>query len=110
MPDRRRSPQFEEAAQLLGRKVAVLRQHRGLTQETLSERTGLSRNQIQNIEHSRGNQRGPNGQPRSGNARLDTVYVLAQVLDVRAADLVDPAVTEDDLLRIVTSPHTDDTL
>lgn len=78
-----------------------MRQHRGLTQEMLSDRTGLSRNQIQNIEHSRGNQRGPNGQPSPGNARLDTVYVLAQVLDVRVADLVDPAVTEHDLLRLV---------
>lgn len=68
-----------------------LRRARELTQEALSDLSGISRNQIQNIEHSRNNQRETStGQPGPGNARLDTVFRLAYALRVDVTYLVDP--------------------
>ena len=82
---------YLRAAQLLGAKVRAVRDARGMTQETLAERTGISRNQIQNIEHSRNNLRDPRtGRPGAGNARLDTVFLLAHALQVEVTYLVDP--------------------
>ena len=83
-------------------KVAALRSLRGLTQEDLAHRAGISRNQVQNIEHSRGNQRGPDGRPKPGNAQLDTVFALAEVLDVSVVQLIDPGVSEAELVRLAT--------
>ncbi|MFT4296851.1 MAG: helix-turn-helix transcriptional regulator [Micropruina sp.] len=79
------------AAQLLGEKVRALREDRGLTQEELAHRTGIARNQIQNIEHNRNNAKDPQtGRPGRGNARLDTIFRLAHELDVEVTYLVDP--------------------
>lgn len=90
MPSRHRERPFPEAAELLGRKVAATRELRGLTQERLAELTGISRNQIQNIERSRNNTTDPTtGRPGPGNARLDTIYRLADALEVDVAWLVD---------------------
>lgn len=84
----------ERAAQLLGAKVAARRSELELTQEQLAERAGISRNQIQNIEHSRSNVKDPKtGRPGPGNARLDTVFRLAAALEVEVTYLVDPAQT-----------------
>lgn len=69
-----------------GEKVFELRRLRHLTQEELAERSGVSRNQIQNIEHSRNNS--PDG--GRGNPRLDTIYHLADAFDVSPTVLVDP--------------------
>lgn len=53
--------------------------------------SGVSRNQIQNIEHSRKNSPDPEtGQPGRGNPRLETIYQLADALDVHPIVLVDP--------------------
>lgn len=61
----------------------------GLTQEQLAERTGISRNQIQNIERNRNNQKDPKtGLPGPANARLDTVFLLAQALELDVTDLL----------------------
>ncbi len=83
---------YVRAARLLGEKVRALREDRGLTQEDLSHRTGIARNQIQNIEHSRNNAKDPvTGRHGPGNARLDTIFRLAHELDVEATYLIDPA-------------------
>ncbi len=50
---------YVEAARLFGEKVRALREDRGLTQEELAHRTGIARNQIQNIEHNRNNAKDP---------------------------------------------------
>ena len=50
MSSRQPPAAYYRAAELLGRRVFELRTDLGLTQEQLAERTGISRNQIQNIE------------------------------------------------------------
>ncbi len=93
MPSRDPYADYVRAAALLGEKVRALREDRGLTQEQLAHRTGISRNQIQNIEHSRNNSRDPEtGRPGPGNARLDTIFMLATELRVDVTYLVDPKV------------------
>ncbi|MFT3971364.1 MAG: helix-turn-helix transcriptional regulator [Micropruina sp.] len=83
---------YLEAARLLGEKVRALREDRGLTQEELAHRTGIARNQIQNIEHNRNNVKDPaTGRPGHGNARLDTIFRLAHELGVDVTYLIDPA-------------------
>ena len=81
---------LDKVAESLGRKVRLLRERHQWTQEQLAERSGVSRNQIQNIEKSRNNSRGPGGKPGRGNPRLDTIYHLAEVLGVKPALLIDP--------------------
>lgn len=82
---------YVRAAQLLGEKVRALREDRGLTQEELAHRTGIARNQIQNIEHNRNNAKDPvTGRPGYGNARLDTIFRLAHELGVDVTYLIDP--------------------
>ena len=79
------------AAQQLADKVIELRRRRRFTQERLAEVSGVSRNQIQNIEHSRNNSKDPaTGRPGRGNPRLDTVFHLAAALGVPVAVLIDP--------------------
>jgi transcriptional regulator with XRE-family HTH domain len=85
-------PAFQDrVAGELGRKVLALRAGRRWTQEQLSAASGVSRNQIQNIEHSRNNARDPiTGKPGRGNPRLDTIFALATALGVDVAVLIDP--------------------
>lgn len=93
---------YEQAAAALAGKVRARRLELGLNQEKLAERTGLSRNQVQNIERNRNNSRDPQtGRPSPGNARLDTIFALAHALQVEVTYLVDPAATidEHDLAR-----------
>jgi transcriptional regulator with XRE-family HTH domain len=85
-----RSPRFFEAARIFSEKVYAVRRARGLTQEQLGEMTGMSRNQIQNIEHNRSNARDQYGNVGTMNARLDTVFSLASALGVDVTYLVDP--------------------
>lgn len=82
---------LDRAARSLADKVFELRRRQGLTQEQLAERSGVSRNQIQNIEHSRNNTKDPDtGRPGRGNPRLDTIYHLAEAFGVSPSVLVDP--------------------
>ncbi len=79
------------AARQLADKLVELRRRKGLTQEQLAEAAGVSRNQIQNLEHSRNNSKDPRtGRPGRGNPRLDTVFQLAAALEVPVALLIDP--------------------
>jgi len=52
-----------------------------LTQEQLSERSGVSRNQIQNIENARGTS------TSTSNPRADLLWALAEALEVQVGDL-----------------------
>ncbi len=82
---------YEQAAAALADKVRERRLELGLNQEQLAERSGLSRNQVQNIERNRNNSRDPQtGRPGPGNARLDTLFSLAHALEVEVTFLVDP--------------------
>lgn len=72
----------------MGDRVRALREEHGLTQEQLAERAGISRNQVQNIEHSRNNTKDASGRPGPGNARLDTVFKLAYALKVSPVELI----------------------
>jgi len=84
---------LDKVAESLGEKVRQLRERRQWSQEKLAEMAGVSRNQIQNIEHSRNNSRDPkSGRPGRGNPRLDTIYHLASVLGVKPAVLIDPEI------------------
>ncbi|MCI1256744.1 MAG: helix-turn-helix domain-containing protein [Corynebacterium provencense] len=65
-------------AAAVGYRVKTLRTDLELTQEALAERSGISRNQIQNIE--RGHGTGANG--RVTNMSMEHVYRLAYALEV----------------------------
>jgi transcriptional regulator with XRE-family HTH domain len=79
------------AAQL-GEKVRTRREQLGMTQEKLAEVAGVHRNQIQNIEHSRNNAKDPRTRrPGPANPRLDTVFAIANALQVEVSVLIDPA-------------------
>lgn len=91
VPARQPPAAYYRAAERLGRRVQERRTELGLTQEQLAERTGISRNQIQNIEKNRNNQKHPQtGLPGPANARLDTVFLLADALDLEVVDLLGP--------------------
>ena len=91
MPSRQPPDAYAQAVRLLGEKVRALREARGLTQEQLAHATGIARDQIQNIEHNRNNSKdSATGRPGPGNARLDTLFLLAQELQVDVTYLVDP--------------------
>ena len=83
--------QLDLAAKQLADKVFELRRRRGFTQEQLAEVAGVSRNQVQNIGHSRNNVKDPDtGRPGRGNPRLDTIFHLADALGVSPVVLIDP--------------------
>ncbi len=71
-----------------GNRVRTLREERGWTQEQLAERAQLSRNQIQNIEHSRNNQRTTSGRPGPGNPTLDSIVKLGHAFGIAPSTLL----------------------
>lgn len=90
MPIRKQPEDWREIASALGWRVRTLRVDRGMSQERLANIAGVSRNQVQNIEASRNNARRNDGRlaPGPGNPRLDTLFALAEALDVRLVDLL----------------------
>ena len=62
--------------QLVGRNFARLRKAKGLTQEEVEARSGVSQQYLSSLERGR------------RNPTVITLYELAQVLDVTVADLV----------------------
>lgn len=62
----------------LGFTIALLRKMKGMTQEELAEKAGLSRTHISNIE-------APN---TVTNFSIDSLYRIADALDMRAGDLL----------------------
>jgi len=90
VPDREPPASYIRAAAQLGQRVRSRREQMGWTQEKLAEATGMSRNQIQNIENNRNNTKDPTtGKPGPGNARLETIFLLAEALEVSVHDLID---------------------
>lgn len=76
--------QWETYGLALAHRARKLRKGKKLTQEQLSERSGVSRNMIQNIE--RGHATGKPGEPT--NPTLKTLYCLAYALEVPPAVLI----------------------
>ncbi|HJZ36881.1 MAG TPA: helix-turn-helix transcriptional regulator [Solirubrobacterales bacterium] len=66
----------ERARQVFGDNLRRLRQKAGLSQEALGERAGLHRTHIGYLENG---DRLP---------KLDTIYILAEALDVDAGELL----------------------
>lgn len=93
--DATRWPSYGHALASRLRKIRALR---GLSQEELAERSGVSRNSISNLERNENN-RGTEVDPR-----LSTIYDLAHALDVPPMALL-PAVGE-----LVASICVDETL
>ena len=80
---------YLKAAERISAIVHTRRREMGMSQEQLAELTGLSRNQVQNIENNRNNTRDPkSGMPGPGNPRLDTVFRLAEALEISVVDLI----------------------
>ncbi len=91
MSDRQPPAAYLKAAARLGQRVRARREELGWTQERLAEKAGMSRNQIQNIENNRNNSRDPKtGTTGPGNARLETVFLLAEALEISAMSLINP--------------------
>jgi transcriptional regulator with XRE-family HTH domain len=63
---------------LVGRNAARLRKERGLTQEDLAERCGLSQQYLSGLEQGR------------RNPTIVTIYEIANALGVSHVDLVSP--------------------
>ncbi len=81
---------LQRAGNVLAEKICALRLDRGLTQEDVSHRSGLSRNQVQNLERNRSNARDDQGQQLPANPRMDTFFALAIALEVDVGYLTDP--------------------
>lgn len=79
----------QEEAQRLGAALRELRQDQGLSQERLAFTAGLTKNQLQLIEAGRGSGRRDSTGP--SNPRLSTLVGLADVLGVKASDLLKTA-------------------
>lgn len=76
--------EWETYAAALAHRAKELRKRLGITQDVLAERTGISRNLIQNIE--RGHATGDPGTPT--NPALKTLYALSYGLEVPPAVLL----------------------
>ena len=64
---------------LVGRNAARIRKEKGLTQEQLAERSGLSQQYLSGLEQGR------------RNPTIVTLYEIASALGVTPVDLIDPA-------------------
>ena len=85
-----RRPPTQTSGRLSHRRPASPK-HRetlGLTQDELAHRSGLSRNQVQNLENNRNNSCDAEGQRGPANPRLDTLRSVASVLEISLPDLV----------------------
>lgn len=82
------SPGFPERAQAFSDRLKQLRAARGLSQEELANRAGMSRSRVQQLEWNRKDTRSKEG---PANPTTDLVWQLADALEVGIADLmVDP--------------------
>ncbi len=73
----------------LGITIAMLRRLRGLSQEALAEKAGISRTQLSNIE----------APGMAYSFSLDAFFNLADALEVDPADLINAAALPDKLLK-----------
>lgn len=80
-------PQSEierDLADALGRRLAVLREERGLTQEALADAAGITRNHYQLLENGISNRR----TRTPANPRFSTLVALSKVFGMTAAEFV----------------------
>jgi transcriptional regulator with XRE-family HTH domain len=75
-----------------GRVIRLARIRRGMTQQELADRAGLSRPQVSRVEHG-----------HAGRLRLDVLRSIAEVLEIRLA--LQPRTRAIDLDRIVNARH-----
>lgn len=73
----------------LGIAILALRRIRGLSQEALAEKAGISRSQLSGIE-------APN---MANNFTLEVLFDLADALDVDPADLINASVFPDRIIN-----------
>lgn len=73
-----------DLANALGRRLAHLREERGLTQEVAAEAAGMSRNHYQLLESGLSNRK----TRRPANPRLSTLVALSDVLGVSVPQLI----------------------
>jgi transcriptional regulator with XRE-family HTH domain len=78
---------LRDASAALGQRIRTSREALGITQEELAHRSGLSRNQVQNLENNRNNTRDAEGMHGPANPRLDTMWSVAAVLQISLSDL-----------------------
>lgn len=82
-------PWSEPSAKLLGVTLRRLREERGLSQESLAFRAGITKNQVQLIEAGRSSGRRDATGP--SNPRLSTLAGLAEVLGMDVSNLLSEA-------------------
>lgn len=78
-------PWDEAASRRFGETVRALRTERGLSQEALAWRAGITKNQVQLIEAGRGSAR---DRVTPSNPRMTTVSGIASALQVPVTDLL----------------------
>lgn len=77
--------EIEQALALaLGRRLADLRETRGLTQEVVADAAGISRNHYQLLEQGLTNRK----TRRPANPRLATLVALSEALGVSVPELI----------------------
>lgn len=82
-------PWDEAGARTLGTALRRLREGRGLSQEALAFRAGVTKNQVQLIESGRASGRRDSVGP--SNPRLSTLAGFAEVLEVPISGLLEEA-------------------
>jgi transcriptional regulator with XRE-family HTH domain len=82
-------PWDETRAKQFGATLRRLREERGLSQESLAFRAGVTKNQVQLIEYGRSSGRRDAEGP--SNPRLSTLIGLAEVLDIDVSKLLNEA-------------------
>lgn len=76
----------EIMAKRLGERIRALRTAQGLSQETLAQRAGITKNQVQLLEAGRST--GREGQVGPSNPKLSTLVGLAFVFDMSVAEVL----------------------
>ncbi|MFT3860100.1 helix-turn-helix domain-containing protein [Micropruina sp.] len=79
-------PWSEPSAKQLGATLRRLREERGLSQESLAFRAGITKNQLQLIEAGRSS--GRRDATGSSNPRLSTLVGLAEVLGLSVSRML----------------------
>lgn len=82
--------EWDDISAEFGDRLRQLRVSRDMTQEELAEASGLSRNQIQNLEAARKNRgRVEQTAANKGNPTLETMWALSRALDIEVTYLVE---------------------
>jgi len=80
--------QFSQTMQTLAIRIRARRRQLAMSQDHLGKMAGLSRNQVQIIETSRGTVDESTGKPTSANPTLWTICAIADALEVSVTSLL----------------------